>query len=218
MKRLLWLGNPLFANSIKRIPGMDKYDVHVERFHYQRTFTWEQITDLHGFEPDILVFGDNSSPPSLLGLESYPCLTIFACVDSHIHSWYPLYAQAFDLCLVSLRNHLPRFLGPRLDASRVLWSMPFAWDEDEALDLGKTLDLVFVGKDDPTLTPKRSALLTALRQHFPGFSSTTGNYRNIFPTARVVLNVAEHDDMNFRIFEALACRSCLVTPRIVVQL
>jgi len=214
MKRVLWLGNPLFASSLNRLPEPRTFEVRVETFHKPRVLSWRDITDIHGCEPDVLVFGDNSAPPSLLGLESYPCLTVFACVDSHIHTWYPLYAQAFDLCTVNLRDHLPRFLGPRLDASRVLWSPPFAWDEDAFVPAEKTLDMIFVGKDDPLLTPARSALLAALRQRFPGFACKTGNYRSMFPTARLVLNVAEQGDMNFRIFEALACRGCLLTPRI----
>lgn len=214
MKRVLWLGNPLYGSSLNRLPEPREFEARVVTFHKPRILTWEDVADLAGFEPDVLVFGDNSSPPALLGLESYPCLTVFACVDSHVHSWYPLYAQAFDLCTVNLRDHLPRFPGPRLDASRVLWSPPFAWDEDEFIPAEKTLDMIFVGKDDPLLTPGRSAVLAGLRQRFPGFRCATGNYRALFPTARLVFNYCDHGDMNFRIFEALACRSCLLTPRI----
>jgi len=183
-------------------------------YYRHQVHTWEQVVQTFGFEPDVLVLGDNSTPPGLLGIESYPCLTAFACVDSHIHTWYPLYAQAFDLCLVSLRDHLPRFYGPGHDTSRVLWSMPFAWDEDRPSGEPKTRDIVFVGKDDPALTPVRSAMLARLRERFAGFCSLQGDYRSIYSSAKLVFNVAEQGDMNFRLFEALGCGGCLLTPRI----
>lgn len=214
MKRLAWLANPFFAGSLAAALEPLGWQVSVAARNRHETFTWKQVVETFGFPPDVLVYGDISGPPVLLGLESYPCLTVFCCVDSHIHSWYPLYAQAFDLCLVSLRDHLPRFIGPRLDASRLLWSMPFAGDADRPVDMPKTLDMVFIGKDDPAVTPVRSVLLARLRERFPGFVSRLGAYRQIYPTAKLVLNVAEQGDMNFRLFEALGCGCCLVTPRI----
>ena len=57
-------------------------------------------------------------------------------------------------------------------------------------------------------------MLAALRGRFPGFRCATGNYRTLFPTARLVFNYCDLGDMNFRIFEALACGGCLLTPRI----
>ncbi|UJX39505.1 glycosyltransferase [Desulfovibrio sp. JY] len=214
MKRLAWLANGLFAASLGPYLAPQGWEVQARPVAGERFFTWDDLTAFFGFAPDALVYGDKSSAPFLLGLESYPCPTVFHCIDSHIHSWYPLYAQAFDLCCVSLGDHLPRFAAPRLDASRLLWSPPFAAPADVPREAAKTLDMVFVGKDDPALTPFRSALLARLRQRFPGFASRTGDFRAIFPTARLVLNIAEGGDMNYRLFEALGCGCALVTPRI----
>ncbi len=218
MKRLAWLANPLFAPELGPLLAPRGWSVAHVHVPAHRFFAWDDLVAAFGFAPDALVYGDMSVPPMLLGLERYPCPTVFACVDSHIHAWYPLYAQAFDLCLVGLADHLPAFAGPRGDASWLLWSPPFAADADRpgqaGLDGPKRHDMVFVGKNDPVLTPARSALLARLGERFPGFAALTGPYREAFRQARLVCNVAEHRDLNYRVFEALGCGACLVTPRV----
>lgn len=221
MKRLAWLANRLFFAPLEPVLAARGWDAAYVHVPAHRFFTWDDLVSAFGFAPDALVLGDMSVPPMLLGLERYPCPTVFACVDSHIHAWYPLYARAFDLCLVGLCDHLPDFAGQGSDAARLLWSPPFAAAVDRpgpegpyGPEASKRYDMVFVGKDDPALTPARSALLARLRARFPGFASLTGPYRQAFHEARLVLNIAEHRDLNYRVFEALGCGACLVTPRI----
>ncbi len=178
--------------------------------------TWEGIRAVCGRSPDIVAYFDYSAPPPLPGVEHFPCLTVFGCVDSHIHHWYPTYAQAFDLCTVSLRDHLPAF-QENLSPDRVLWLPPSAEAiPPEALprEDAKDIDLLFVGKVDAELTPRRAALLTQLASLFPGLVVTQGSWRELFPRARLVLNIAEHGDLNFRVFEALSVGSCLLTPEV----
>ena len=70
-------------------------------------FTWNNCLELSGGPPDALVAADTSRPPFVLGVERFPCLTLFYAVDTHIHSWMPLYGQACDACLdqYSARSH-----------------------------------------------------------------------------------------------------------------
>ncbi|TIH19374.1 glycosyltransferase family 1 protein [Marinifilum sp. JC120] len=179
----------------------------------QQVFTWQDILEKTGTKPYAVVYADRSIAPPLAGVENYPCLTIFHCIDTHIHSWYPLYAQGFDICLVSLKDHLDRF-SPRLQESRLLWFPPIVMDVDQPVEMEKEWDLLFVGKVDPVLTPERMNFLDKVSQKISGMHVTQGAYRNLFPKARVVLNIAERGDLNFRVFEALACGSCLLTPKI----
>ncbi|WP_035075208.1 glycosyltransferase [Maridesulfovibrio zosterae] len=208
-KTIAWIGNTFFRT------GMDELGyktIHIP-ICGQQVFTWQDILEKTGDEPFAVVYADRSIAPPLAGVESYPCLTIFHCIDTHIHSWYPLYAQGFDICLVSLKDHLERF-KPRLKESRLVWFPPIVMDADVPLEMEKEWDLLFVGKVDPVLTPARMKFLDKVAMRVPGLHVTQGEYRKLFPRARVVLNIAERGDLNFRVFEALACGACLLTPKI----
>lgn len=207
--RIVWVGrHPLDAGMRAVCPG-----VTVVPLEPLQVLSFADVARQAGGVPDVVIYSDKSGPPPFSSLEHFPCLTVFYCVDSHIHAWYPDYAQAFDLCAVSLKDHVPRFAS-RLGHNRVMWLPPFPRLEDRPLPAEKTHDLIFVGKVDPALTPGRHAFLAELKSLVPGLHVTRGNYRDLFPTGRIVLNVAEGGDLNFRVFEALACGACLVTPQV----
>lgn len=212
MRRLLWIGSPFFSSELAKCGWQD---VAFHNFEEPHAYGWDDLVRFAGFVPDVLVVADKSRAPFVLGMEDFPCLTVFYSVDSHIHSWQPLYAQAFDACLVSLADHLESFAGPYMPSERVWWSPPFAWEEDKPRpELEKQWDCLFVGSVDASVMPRRSAFLDAVGQRLPGLHVMRGDYRSLFPCGRVLLNQCEHGDLNFRVFEAMGCGGCLVTPRL----
>ncbi|WP_027183255.1 glycosyltransferase [Desulfovibrio inopinatus] len=204
---LVWVGNPYFSKllanhgfTVTVIPR----DVVV--------LSYADIVEAASGPPDVVVYGDCSGPPPLTDVANFPCLTVFFCVDSHIHSWYPFYAQAFDLLVLNLKDNLPQFLGKRLAPQDCLWMPLYAKSSDRTTPEPQTTDLLFVGKVDPETTPIRATFLKQLRELVPGLVVTRGNYRTLYPSARIVLNIAERGDFNFRVFEAMGCGCCLLTP------
>ena len=215
MRKLLWIGSPFFSSSLAQFG----WEVVVHNFEAPYVYTWPDMVRLNnGVPPDVVVVADKSRPPFVLGMENFPCLTVFYCVDSHIHAWYPKYAQAFDVCLLSLRDDVPRFAGMRLPPERIINTPAFAKMTDQPPHAEKGVekihDIIFVGKVDPDTMPGRFTFLYALKEHFPNLEVRRGNYRELYPTARLVLNYAELGDLNFRVFEALGCGACLVTPMV----
>ena len=207
---LVWLGNPFFS---VRLPDYGWRMVSA-RFESDQVHTWQSILELTGGEaPDVVVVGDTSSPPILTGMEEFPCLTVFYVVDSHIHSWYPVYAQGFDLVLVTLREHLPDFIKGRLHASRVWWTPPYARDQDRPPQPHPEpeWDLVFSGTVSKERAPKRYRFLMELKEAFPGLHITYDPFVRVYPKARLVLNETR-GELNFRIFEVLGLGRCLLTP------
>ncbi len=214
----VWIGNPFFQSALAdRASGDVSWRVRWINPPAKSLLGWNDIVAQAGFAPDVLIVGDKSQPPFVAGMERFPCLTVFYAVDTHIHSWFPLYGQAFDICLVSLKDHIPLFTGKRLPADRVWWSPPYAHPNDAPRppDPEKPLwDVLFVGTADPAINPERLAFLEAVASLVPGLHVTRGAYADLYPQAKIVLNHTAADDLNFRVFEALGCGACLVTPTV----
>ena len=214
MSKIIWVGNRFFAPELKAL-GWDLLHLRLSPGEY---FDWPSLKGKTGLDrDDVLVLADKSLSPALLGVEDYPCLTVFYSVDSHIHSWHPLYAQAFDLCLVSLKDNLPDFCGKRLNEEQCIWTPPCLLTEpvspDEHMD-AKEWDVLFVGTVDPAMNPERVFFMNKLKDSLPGFHYCRGEYLKLYPRAKLILNHSIAGDFNFRVMEALGCGSCLLTPRL----
>jgi glycosyltransferase involved in cell wall biosynthesis len=98
---------------------------------------------------------------------------------------------------------------------QVFWLPLFAKDHDRRVcpDNEELYEVIFVGKNDPKLTPGRFDLLEFLSGHVP-LTVKQGSYPELYGKSKLVLNVSEHSDLNFRVFEALGCGACLITPRV----
>ncbi len=210
---LVWLGPPFFSTRLSSLG----WEVLHREHNLAEVRTWDHILEYTGGRvPDVVVAADGSTPPLLAGMEAFPCLTVLYAVDTHVHSWYPLYAQGFDICLVSLKDHVPQFCKGRLTARDVWWWPAYARDEHRPPEnpAAPVWDLLFVGTVDQERTPERYRFFTALQKEFSGLHVTRGNFIELFPKARLLLNECAAGDLNFRVFEALGCGGCLLTPRI----
>lgn len=212
MQKILWLGEPYFAGALAAC-GWEKVAIHNPKTY--DVHSWSELVALAGFTPDVLVVADSSTPPMALGIESFPCLTVFYSQDSHLHSWHSLYAQAFDAALVSMDDYLQRFNGLFLGKERIWWSPAFARDR-HIPDPGaeKIWDCLFVGANDEKLMPRRYAFLRELSGLAPSLRIKNGDFSKLAPQSRIIVNHAESGNLNFRVFDAMGSGVCLVTPRV----
>ncbi|MCB0358876.1 MAG: glycosyltransferase family 1 protein, partial [Bdellovibrionales bacterium] len=160
------------------------------------------------FQPNRLVYLDDSGPVSVLGLESLPFPTVLYSVDSHHHAnWHRCLAAMFDLVLVAQKKFMGEVSAFGTPAS---WFPLWAPTLIEPAEV-KSVDVCFRGNLDPNLHPKRAAFFERLSR-LVDIDVGTGDYRNVFCKSKIVVNQAVRDDLNFRVFETMMCGALLLTP------
>lgn len=212
MENLLWLGEPCFAPALAEC-GWNH--VHAAPLAGLKGLRWPDIVARAGFSPDVAVVAVKDEMPAFEDIEEWPFLTILHSLDTHLHSWHGLYAQSFDAALVSQEDNMAEFVGSRLGAERVWASPPYAGEGDEPdFSRPKIWDCLFVSPPGAGKPPAKSVFLRELEKLEPGLRVMSGDHRELFPQARVIVNQAERGDLNGRVFEAMGCGACLVTPRV----
>ena len=216
---ILHLGNPFFLQDFRQL-GHD-----VKWAAYDRTADFvlsPYVESLHSLSaqfparwfPDLVVVGDDSGPPKLLGLEALDVPLVWYAIDSHLHaSWHQQYAAVFDVICVAQRDWVSRY---RVDPDRqiVSWQPLFCHVPDDG-DSGRLRDtpLSFVGTLNRQWNPERVALIEGLQRRYP-IAVGSGAYREPFNRSLMVLNQSAANDVNFRTFQAMACGALLIGERI----
>lgn len=166
------------------------------------------------WNPDLVLLMDESTEPMFLGLEHVESPTAWYTIDAHLHlHWHKAYAAVFDFVFVAQKSYREDY---EYDASRqiVTWLPLFCNPKrDRYSPLSKIYDLSFVGALNVRWKPERSRFLEAVSHRIPLYT-TSGEYVSVFNRSKVVLNECAADDVNFRVFEALACGSLLLTERV----
>lgn len=162
-----------------------------------------------GWQPDLIVLGDDSRSLLVLGLEDAPCPTVMLSVDTHHHAWWhaPLGA-AHDAVFVGQRDYLGAFAAA--GAADARWLPLWAPDATPPPEPVRTHAVGFVGTLDPKLHPDRVDFLEAVGRHVP-IHAVGGPWAPVYCRSRVVLNQTIKSDLNFRVFEALAAGALLLT-------
>jgi len=162
------------------------------------------------FTPDLVVWSDICRPPSVIGIEALPAVTVGFSIDQYCNPWHMAYAAAFDLMLVAQKDYLPLFEQEQL-GNELEWFPLFcnpARDTDHGLE--RDVPVSFVGTVEGSINKGRKLFLSDFKKRHPLFV-TQGNYVPIFNRSRIVLNQSAAGELNFRVFEAMACGAALLT-------
>jgi predicted O-methyltransferase YrrM/SAM-dependent methyltransferase len=137
----------------------------------------------------------------------------FWAIDTHqFLSQQLAKAKHFDLVYSAQKAAVPAF-GDRarwLPAGASLHETDFLRD--------RTIDVGFIGSLSASHT-KRARIMRVLKQHFPQFEI----HQHVFledkaelaSRMKIVVNVSLNNDVNFRVFETMACGAMLITDKIV---
>lgn len=161
------------------------------------------------FNPDVLVFMDNSAPLMVAGLEEISTPAIFYSVDTQHHfDLHGILYGVFDEMLVAQKDYIPGFNACGASPE---WMPLWASRHVDAAEM-KNNDAVFVGTLNQKLNPDRVRFFDELSKLVP-IHITTGDYWKIFPFSEIVVNQTVKGDLNFRVFEAMMCGTMLLTER-----
>ncbi len=149
------------------------------------------------------------------GLESRLPAALRPCawwaIDTHLNfDWCLTKARDFDFVFAAQRDGAERLR--REGIASATW-LPLACDPDihRKHDVPKTTDVCFVGNVFPG---ERADLLRQLQERFPGTFIGKLYFEEMaraYSASRIVFNRSVRNDVNMRVFEALACGSLLVT-------
>lgn len=171
-----------------------------------------ELLDSRGFVPDVAVWADTCQPPSVAGLESLPWPTLGYSIDQYLNPWHVPFSVGFDLFLVAQRDYVPLFAAehPR----PVRW-MPLFCNPERDRDPGTARDvpLCFVGTVGSPANPARGPFLDAVGRLAP-LDVSTGDYVSLFGRSRMVINQSAAGELNFRLFQAMACGAAVLTEAV----
>ena len=163
------------------------------------------------FTPDVIVYHDDSNPVLYVsGLEDSPVPLLFYSVDCHIHrERHKIYSGLFDRVLVAQKD----FVEPFKEACpNTQWFPLWSRVHPDPSTL-RDIPVAFRGCLNAKINKKRVDFFRELGTLVP-LDSGTGPFCDTFRRAKIVINQAIGRDINFRVFEAMACGAMLVTPEI----
>jgi hypothetical protein len=132
-------------------------------------------------------------------------------IDTHLNAaWCRERARDFDFVFAAQRDGAEQLQDAGIASA--CW-LPLACDPDihRKHDVPKTLDVCFVGHLFPG---PRAECLERIRRHFPDHFIGQRFFEEMartYSAARLVFNRSIRNDVNMRVFEALACGSLLLT-------
>ncbi len=172
-----------------------------------------ELLRMRGFWPDLAFWVDGCRPPSVLGLELLPCVTIGYSIDQSCNPWHVPWSASFDHMLLAQKDYVPLFVHGALP--RLAEWFPLFFDPSGLVgaEAERDIPVGFVGTVTGSINRERKRFLDAFRTQAP-LVVRAGNYFPIYGRSRIVLNQSAAGEANFRIFEGAGCGAVVATERI----
>jgi len=215
--RIVNLHHPAFIATFRKlghevlsIGTTPDCDVHLEQPLSCKRFL--EILDAKAMRPDLIFWCDACQPPWIFGFENLPAVLIGYSVDQYLNPWHVPYSAAFDAFFVAQKDYLPLFADS--PTNRPAAWMPLFCDpaKDRDPNIPRDIPVAFVGTLKSFGNPRRKPFLDAFRAQSPLFAKQ-GDYPSIFTRSRIVLNQSAAGELNFRLFQAMACGAAVLTEQ-----
>ena len=169
--------------------------------------------------PELIFYVQGHSPLAIHGLELSPIPVIFYGIDTHMQKEY-----LFDIakkCMFTFFAQKPAVEEFRKIKDSVDW-LPLACEplKHFPMNLDMKYDVAFVGGTDLAEAHlKRRELLKAIqKRHTLWVGRAMGIFlTKIYNHSKIVFNCSVRNDLNMRVFEALACKKLLITDSLSAE-
>lgn len=204
---------PVIGDDTLNAWNMEKIKERVKEHDipYSTSDMGEVVRNLpQGWSPDLFLWVESGVWFQLDGIKSLSCPTACYLIDTHLHTDRHIeIAKEFDYVFIAQQEYIPRFKKAGIE--RVFW-LPLACDPEihGKKTKEKLYDIGFVG----SLTdPRRIDLLDRLKQSFNVYYERCflEQMAEVFSQSKIVFNNAIDNDLNMRVFEAMASGSMLLT-------
>ena len=197
------------------------FDLHPELAVPRRPFDLRPVWRALEAPAELLVVTETLGHQTLpYGMEDLPVRRAYFAIDVHLNFfWQRHYAALFDVVFSAQKDLVPLFETAGIPARWLPWGAAPAFRD---LGLPRTHDLSFVGCIDRGSRPKRTAIMDALRRRFglvsfgevPSRRLTWDEMARVYASSKIVVNESIAGDLNFRVFEAMACGAMVLTESI----
>jgi glycosyltransferase involved in cell wall biosynthesis/Flp pilus assembly protein TadD len=167
------------------------------------------------FEPDLLFYVDSGRQGVPADLDGLNMPKVCYLIDTHVGPEERLrIARHFDFVFLAQRAQVPLF--KRAGIRNVHW-LPLACSEElhsSVWPQERTLDVAWVGRCMEDATDRRRGLVETVCERFPNSVRAQvypQTMADLYNRAKIVVNAAVKNDLNMRVFEAMASGALLIT-------
>lgn len=163
------------------------------------------------FEPEVIIyFDDSNNELYVTGLENSSAPTLFYTIDTHLHpEEHPILGGLFDKVLVAQSDYVAACKAYNENSEWFpLWCRAYVEPFVQ-----KTTSVAFRGNLETNINPQRKLFLEKVARMIP-VDFGTGPFCKVYASSKIVLNQTIRGDLNFRVFEGMACGALMLTPRI----
>jgi hypothetical protein len=136
-------------------------------------------------------------------------------IDTHVvYDRQIIYANLFDYIFLAISSYVDDFKRQKHNAFWLPLCFPTTTMPEKQ---EKIYDIGYVGRFNVPYLEKRTMFLNKIRSHFGNRCHFVTDYATVYETigkCKIMLNISYANDMNYRTFEALACRCHLLTNHV----
>lgn len=174
----------------------------------------DMLEGLRGATPEWYLYIDSGAEQIEPDIGLLPMRKIAWLIDTHVSPELRLeMARHFDCVFLAQKAQVAEFRAAGLP--HVYWLPLGCSPQLHAVPApGRELDIAYVGSFNPEEGGRRASLLNRVRDHFP--NSFIGRawpeeMADVYARAKIVVNACYNNDVNMRVFEAMASGALLIT-------